>query len=278
MNRRRTRALLKARRHPEAPSQSPTASGGILAYRRLAVRPTGVAPPTRTVRPKAFAQHVTGLRAAGVSVVPLEDVTAASGARVSITFEGAYACALHEGMPLVEALGIPVTIFVSGCEIGTGALSDDDWPSRDVVPASMVRPLTAPELERLARHPLVSLGVYVPARPREGSRPSSFPGSIPDALAASVAGLRRFTDVAGLPVAFAPEWAAWGRPGGLLARAAEAAGCTQAVTQVDAPVGPEADPLALPRLGVYDWDTSATLLAKLRGEHGCRGRANRRAS
>lgn len=238
----------------------------VLSYRRLADRVSGLAPLTQTVRPCAFAEHVAGLAEAGVRFVSVADLHAASGPAVALSVDGAFSCAVEGALPVLERQGVPVTVFVSGAEVDAAHLGDDDWEDRDRAPASVIRPLSATGVVSLVTHPLVTVGAYVPAvRDAKGRL-----GDPAVALAASVDGLRRYTPVDRLVVAFAPGWNPYGRT---LSEAARAVDAEAAVTRNAGLAGPEAGPQSLSRLSVFDWDTPATLLAKLSGRHGCAARA-----
>lgn len=74
-----------------------------------------------------------------------------------ITFDDAYADFHSRVMPLVEALRLPVTLYVP-----TGFIDEPGKPpiSRDVSDAARLQPVTWPQLEEIAASPLVTIGSH----------------------------------------------------------------------------------------------------------------------
>jgi peptidoglycan/xylan/chitin deacetylase (PgdA/CDA1 family) len=88
--------------------------GLILMYHRVA-SPTHD-PHALAVHPRRFAEHVEILRGRG-DVVPLRDLThPARGHRLAVTFDDGHADNAIVARPLLEAAGLPATMFVTaGC-------------------------------------------------------------------------------------------------------------------------------------------------------------------
>lgn len=113
--------------HPAGPARRHGAGIGkppvILMYHRVA--DLALDPQCLAVRPERFAAHLEVLHGIG-RVMPLADLVAAmttgdvpDGA-VAVTFDDGYADNLGVAAPLLEAHGVPATVFVTA-----GALEDD---------------------------------------------------------------------------------------------------------------------------------------------------------
>ena len=107
---------------PAKPRSGAAARAVVLMYHRIAALETD--PQLLAVRPDRFRNHLAGLRGVGTPV-PLARV--AEGLRggelperaIAVTFDDGYADNLETAKPLLEAAGIPATVFVTTGPLGS---------------------------------------------------------------------------------------------------------------------------------------------------------------
>ncbi len=239
---------------------------GILLYHRVTPRVEGVPTPTDNVTPDRFRSQLTGLLDRGYSVASLEDLIEAQhrGHRlpartVAITFDDAYHSVYCQAWPILRELGLPATLFVSTAYLDSAdPLPFDRWARRHrhAVPAVSYRPATALECREMAASGLIAIGSHGHLHDDFRGRPDEFRAD----LAMSIERLDSHFGRRTWPLAFP-----YGRFDDELVAATRTSGVACAVTTRAELITPGTDRYALGRFNVYQFDTGATLDAKLQG-------------
>jgi peptidoglycan/xylan/chitin deacetylase (PgdA/CDA1 family) len=231
----------------------------------------GFAPPFYNVEPKRFSEQLTGLLERQFQFWPLSRVLAAAQRGeplpprvVVLTFDDAYGNVYTQAWPILKRLGLPATVFMATAYLDSNEpFPFDPWglAHRGRVPAETYRLLKTAECREMAESGLVEIGSHTHTHQDFRGQPDLFRADVSQ----SVDLLRdRFaTD----HVLFCFPW------GGLhngfasdeLALAAQAAGVACGLTTGTALANHLDSPFKWGRLNVFDWDTGATLAAKLGG-------------
>lgn len=146
-----------------------------------------------SVSPRAFRRHVEFLASGRVRVVPLAEVHSSTGEHVvAITFDDGVANFATEAWPLLEAHGLPATMFVVTSRVGTdnswGGYADPRVPTLKLLDWDRLGDMAAqglelgahsrthPHLDRLSESALLDevQGSAEDLERRGGVRPSSF--------------------------------------------------------------------------------------------------------
>lgn len=103
----------------------------ILAYHRVVPDLGGSQRPTWSVTPDMLASQLVALLDAGMQPARLSELAASSessAARFCVTFDDGYANTFFYAAPVLAALGVPATVFVSTAYLGSNQrLPFDDW-------------------------------------------------------------------------------------------------------------------------------------------------------
>lgn len=190
------------------------------------------------VTPQLLRSHIEWLRRANFELVSLLELRdrLLSGRSVdglaAITFDDALVGVHRHGLPILQDLEVPATVFAVTDRIGRRA---DWWPGSD-------RVMNASQLRELSE-----LGIDVGAHTRtHASLPSLSPAGVTDEVHGSRKALQ---DLLGLPIElFAYPFGHVDQP---VREAVRAAGYTAAFTFHNGRVLPGADPLLLPRLTMW---------------------------
>jgi glycosyltransferase involved in cell wall biosynthesis/peptidoglycan/xylan/chitin deacetylase (PgdA/CDA1 family) len=247
---------------------------GVLTYHRVISEMPGIDMPTYNVRPDRFRAQIAGLLARGFHVWPLRRVLdygrkglEVPDKTVVITFDDGYECVYHHAWPVLRELGAPATVFVSTQYLDSSRpFPFDPWGRRlqACLPPEAYRPLRSAQCDEMLKSGAIELGSHTHSH-------GDFRGE-PMALRADIA---RSLDV--LRSRFRCGAALFAFPFGNpfqgfvsddLVTAARRAGVVCGLTTRPATIDPAADPFSWGRFTVYDWDTAATLAAKLGGRYG----------
>ena len=247
------------------------AGTGVLMYHRFADPVPGLPAPTWNVPPAKLRRQLRGLLKLGFKPARLEDVVDArlAGEPVDprafvVTMDDGYRNNLTAGLPIFEALGVPVTLFVA-----TGYLDSpdpypfDDWAAKGDAraPREAWVPMTTAECRRFAASPLVSLGAHTHTHQDFRGRPREFAADV----RACCGVLRREFGVERPAFAFPYGTPERGFSRGVLAEALRTTPVRAAVTTADERVRADSDVFDLGRFTATEFDTAATLAAKLDG-------------
>jgi peptidoglycan/xylan/chitin deacetylase (PgdA/CDA1 family) len=244
---------------------------GILGYHRIVAEVPGFAPPFYNVEPKHFSEQLTGLLERHFQFWPLSRVLAAAQRReplpprvVVLTFDDAYGNVYSQAWPILKRLELPATVFLATAFLDSEEpFPFDPWglAHRGLVPTETYRPLKTAECREMADSGLVEIGSHTHTHKDFRGRPDAFRADVLH----SVELLRdRFAID---PVMFCFPWGAVhnGFASGELALAAQDAGATCGLTTEIAVINHLDSPFKWGRFNVFDWDTGATLAAKLGG-------------
>ncbi len=244
---------------------------GILLYHRIAAAVPGVPAPTLNVTPRRFREQLAGLLARGFCFWPLRRVLqhrergqALPPRTVVVTFDDGFANNCTRAWPVLRELGIPATVFVSTAFLDSDApFPFDRWGQtwRGRVPAEAYRPLTSAECRAMAGSGLIDFGAHTHTHQDFRGRPEELRRDLAQCLAAMG---QRFGEQAPL-FAFPFGRRHSGHSGDDLVAAVRQAGVTCALTTEGELADLRNDPFSWGRFNAYDWDTSATLAAKLDG-------------
>ena len=244
---------------------------GVLMYHRFADPVPGLPAPTWNVPPAKLRRQLRGLLKLGFEPARLEDVIDArlAGEPVDprafvVTIDDGYRNNLTAGLPVFEALGVPVTLFVA-----TGYLDSDepypfdDWDGKGDAraPRDAWAPMTTAECRRFAASPLVSLGAHTHTHQDFRGRPREFAADVRECCRV----LRRDFGVERPAFAFPYGTPERGFSRGVLAEALKTTPVRAAFTTADERVREDSDVFDWGRFTATEFDTAATLAAKLDG-------------
>lgn len=240
---------------------------GVMTYHRVAPRVAGRPAPNLNVTPRRMRQQLAGLLARGYepwtlrrAVQTHEAGGAVPGNALIVVFDDGYAGVLRHGLPVLAELGVPATVFLPTDHLDTdsprpfdpwaaacGAGQEDAW-----------RILTSDECRQLQQSGLVELGSHTHRHEDLRGRPVDLQRDI----ARSVEVLRERFGVA-RPLFSFP----FGHQGPSERDAARRAGVVCGLTTDCQLVRPGDDPFAWGRFGAEQFDTAASLAAKLNGTY-----------
>lgn len=240
---------------------------GILTYHRIAP-PVGSGPaPTWNVTPRRFRAQLEGLLARGYRPRPLRELLAAGQTlppvgTFAVTFDDGYENVYRHAWPVLEALGVPATIFLTTAYLDSASpFPFDDWPQAgsEKVAAETWRPLSSDQCAAMALGGLVEFGSHTHTHQVFRGRPQALELD----LRTSAAVLRDRFGVT-LPTFAFP----YGIAGTELAEAARRAGMRCSLSTAAALIRPGSDPFTWGRFGVDESDTASTIAARLDGWYG----------
>ena len=259
---------------PLGPVVDRTAGTGVLMYHRFADPVRGLPEPTWNVPPDRLHAQLSGLLERGYRAARLEELLARIDAAEPIdpksfvvTIDDGYLNNLTRGLPVFEALGVPVTLFVATGFVGSPCpYPFDDWAGKGhpTAPRESWAAMSAPELRRFADSEFVSLGVHTHTHQDFRGRPELFAADVAESCRA----LRRSFGVERPAFAFPYGTRERGFSGGELQRVVERTPVSCALTTADERVRCTSDRFDLGRFTATAADTGATLAAKLDGRFG----------
>ncbi len=250
------------------------AAVGILVYHRVAANTVGVPSPTMNVTPMAFRRQLAGLRELGYAIWPLRRLLAHRQAgepipgRVAVvTFDDGFGNVHGAAWPVLRDLGLPATVFLNTAFLDSpGPFPFDRWglTYQGHVPSGSYRPLTREECRELHASGLVELGAHTHTHQDFRGRPDEFRHD----LTLNVGQLRETFGLNDATFAFPFGRRSWGYTSDELIEAARATGVLCGLTTEATPVNVCDDPFGWGRFNCYEWDTAATLAAKIEGWYG----------
>ena len=246
---------------------------GILVYHRVTEVVPGVPVPTINVPPARFRAHLAGLLARGFAARPLTELLDRPAAEpvpprtFVVTFDDGYENVYTHAWPVLRELKIPATVFVNTAFLGNDRpFPFDLWGNAHAaaVPPDAYRSLTLAQCHEMAAGGLVEIAAHTHTH-------ADFRGR-PDALRADlhtcVNALRDEFKLNRVAFAFPFGRKALGYVCDELLEAARQAGVACALTTEAELVDPRSDPFGWGRFNAYQWDSAATLAAKLAGWYG----------
>lgn len=247
----RTLEYLRGARH--ARGRMSASAAVVLAYH--AVADLGDDPLRRWgVPPRRFAEQLDGLRAAGWTFVDLEAFLRGIQGKeplprraALVTFDDAYADVLSEGVPILEQRGIPAVAFAVAGLVG----GVNEWSRADARRQAL--------LDAEGLQALIAGGVVVGSHAKTHRRLPTVPQ---DELADEMRGSADALEALGLPrpTVLAYPYGEWDAG---VARAAHEAGYAAAFAIHPGVADRVSNRYALPRIEVFDDDTSRTLRLKI---------------
>ena len=244
---------------------------GVLMYHRFADPVPGLPAPTWNVPPARLRRQLRGLLDLGFKPARLEDVLDArlAGEPVDprafvVTIDDGYQNNLTRGLPVFEALRVPVTLFVATGYLGSSdPYPFDDWAAKGDAraPRDAWRPMTTAECRAFAASPWVSLGAHTHTHQDFRGRPAEFAADVAECCRV----LRRDFGVERPAFAFPFGTPELGYSRGELAAALRSTPVRAALTTADERVRPGDCPFDWGRFTATAHDTAGTLAAKLDG-------------
>jgi peptidoglycan/xylan/chitin deacetylase (PgdA/CDA1 family) len=263
--------------------RSPT-QFGILLYHRIVPTVAGLPAPTWNVEPRRFREQLVGLLEQGFTAWPLTRALAAYAGREAtpervfiVTFDDAYASVFQHAWPVLRELDVPATVFLSTAYLDqSGPFPFDDWGTthRDTAPPDAYRPLSRDECRRMCDRGLIGLGSH--AHTHQDLRGK--PDELRRELQRSLPIVRELSGQADVAFAFPYGRRHSGHASDELIEAARSCGVSAALTTEAETVDVCTEPWGWGRFNVYDWDTGATLAARLAGWYGWAPRLQARLS
>ena len=256
---------------------------GILTYHRISPVVQGVPSPTHNVTPDRFREHVAGLLVRGFTVWPLAELLRYNAVgkpvpprTIALTFDDGFQSVYTEALPILREFHVPATVFLATAYLdGTAPFPFDAWGRnhRDTLPPASYRPLTVDQCREMLDSGLIDLGAHTHTHRDMRGRPNLFR----EDLQISVDSLR--TTFALTDVMFAFPFGAKhsGFSGPQLASVAKLTGVTCGLTTDCSLNNSGSDPFQWGRFNAFEWDTSATLVAKLDGWYTWAARVKRLA-
>jgi peptidoglycan/xylan/chitin deacetylase (PgdA/CDA1 family) len=240
---------------------------GILMYHRVVDPPKGVPLPTWNVAPARFRQQLSGLLKRGFRPWSLQRVlaTVANGETLPervfvVTFDDGHESVYRRAWPILRELKIPATIFLATAYLDSQKrFPFEDWPpaGTDRVPADTWRPMTVAHCLEMATDEAIDFGLHTHTH-QEFSRRSSAEFSTDLRLNEVFIRERLHRE----PIGFAFPW---GRTSDNMRSALRQLQVSCGLTTVGTPVDIRDATVNWGRFDVAEWDTAATLAAKLDG-------------
>lgn len=257
---------------------------GILLYHRIAPVPSRLPVPTWNVPPYRFRDQLTGLLDRGYIAWSLQRALQAHASgeptperAFVVTFDDAYASVFLNAWPVLRELNVPATVFLSTAYLDLpGPFPFDDWGTvyRDAAPSDAYRPLTRDECRQMCDSGLIELGSHTHTHTDLRGRPAE----LRQELQSSIEIVRELSGQTDVPFAFPYGRRHSGHVSDALIQAARQSGVTTALTTEPEAINLREAPFPWGRFNAYDWDTSATLAARLAGWYGWAPRLQARLS
>jgi len=253
---------------------------GILMYHSVSPCVPGLPERPYNVTPDVFRKQLVGLLRSGHRFVKLSEVLAAHRdgvllpRTVVLTFDDVYESIYRHAFPIMKELQVPGAAFLSTSFVGSqDPFPFDDWARihQAHVPPQEYRPLSWDQCHEMHESGCFEFGVHTHSHLDFRGKADAFRKD----LVQSIEIIRQQFQLPSVPFAFPFGATAQGYAGGELQLAAKAAGTSCALTTDGELIDPTTDdPYAWGRLAVFEWDTSATLAAKLANWYSLARRAN----
>jgi peptidoglycan/xylan/chitin deacetylase (PgdA/CDA1 family) len=255
---------------------------GILMYHRVVVSPRGVRAPTWNVTPERFRAQLAGLLRHGYRPWPLRKVLAAhlAGEELPhktfvVTFDDGYENVYRHAFPILRDLQVPATIFLATGYLDSPApFPFDAWQGAGSteLPADIWKPLTSAQCANMLASGLIELGGHTHSHDDFRSRPDELRHD----LALSLETLRTRFGLTEATLAFPYGYGCRGNDGPALAEVAQEAGMLCALTTDEEVVRSRDDCFNWGRFTASNFDSAASLTAKLNGTYSRMRRAWKR--
>lgn len=241
---------------------------GVLTYHRVCARRPGRDLPPLCVTPERMRRQLKGLIDRGYEPWPLSRLREAHAAGelperpvFAVAFDDGYGCLYESAFPVLRELQVPATIFIPTAWMGlAGPFSFDDWHwAGDPRCVSDWRPLTLSACHTMLQSGVIELGSH-------GHRHLDFRGNTAGFaadLATSVQFLRQEFGLEAPP--FSLPFGAWQDDWLPIVKRAGVSCCLTTECQL---IGRDDDPFTWGRFGAEQYDSPATLAAKLDGWYG----------
>ncbi len=249
-------------------------SFGILMYHRIAPHVPGVPRPQFNVTPERFRRQIVGLLGRGFNVWPLRKVIkyqlhgiAVPSRTAVITFDDGFETVYTRALPVLRELDVPATVFVSTAYLNSASpFPFDSWGINysGRVPPETFRPMTAAQCRELSESGLVELGAHTHTHQDFRGRTDVFRKD----LQVSVDIMRSRFSVEEPAFAFPYGDSRCGFASDKMSAAAKQFGAICSLTTDAELVDLRTDPFHWGRFNIFQWDTGATIAAKLDGWYG----------
>ena len=244
---------------------------GVLMYHRCCPSAGGPDAPTLNVTPDQLRAQLAGLKARGAVFRSLPSVIADREAgrpvpreTVVVTFDDGFACVARHALPVLQELNVPASVFIcTGLVDNGGPMPFDPWGMRMAgrVPEDSYRSVSAREVRTMLDSGLIDVGAHTHSHADFRGRPSE----LRDDLARCAAVLKMRWNIERPTFAFPFGTPSLGFADARLRDAAKAAGMSCSLTSECRINDVTGDPYRWGRLNVFEWDTAATLQARLHG-------------
>jgi peptidoglycan/xylan/chitin deacetylase (PgdA/CDA1 family) len=244
---------------------------GIVTYHRFSPTIPGFPPPTQNVTPDSFRAHVAGFLNRGFTIWPLRELLRYNALgwptpprTIALTFDDGFQSVYTEAWPILREFHVPATIFLATAYLdSTAPFPFDSWGLDHCqrLPPSAYRPLTVAQCREMAESGLIDLGAHTHTHRDLRGQPDCFREDLQtsvDILAATF-GLSEVM----FAFPYGARYAGFADPE--LATAAKLAGVNCGLTTECSLIDSKSDPFAWGRFNAFEWDTPATLVAKLDG-------------
>jgi peptidoglycan/xylan/chitin deacetylase (PgdA/CDA1 family) len=249
----------------------PDQAFGVLMYHRVTELTSGTPAPSYNVRPGRFRAQLAGLLRAGYTAWPLRRVLECHEEQRPIprktfvvTFDDGYANVHHYALPILQELQIPATIFLATAYLDSRhPFPADNWSvaGKDVVPPLSWMPLSTQQCRELQASGLIELGAHTHTHQDFRHRAAELYLDMVECLEV----LRDRFGVSDSTFAFPYGTRELGFCSPEMTAAVQAAGARCAFSTDDGLVFPDQDRYGWGRMEVDDYDTGASLAARLSG-------------
>lgn len=244
---------------------------GILMYHRVVDWTRGVPEPTWNVTPKLFRQQLEGLLRRGFTPWPLRQVLKYEREGQSIprqvfvvTFDDGYENVYTRAFPILSELKVPATLFLTTAYLDSSQpFCCDDWiaAGEERVPQEAWRPLRTEQCRAMQRSGWVELGAHTHTHDDFRNRPDA----LRQDLQTNLEELQQRFGLEDATFAFPFGSPSLGFAGPPLSDVAQEVGLLCSLTTQQKLVYPGNSPFDWGRFPAEQYDTSATLAAKLNG-------------
>ncbi len=236
---------------------------GVLTYHRVASRDE--AAPPLTVSPARFRAQLSGLLRRGFRPFALEDLVRRSEAgepiprrAFAVVFDDGYQGVATQAFPILAALGVPATVFLPTAFLDQdGPYPFDPWleAGKDAAQADLWRPLTRDACRRMVQSGWIQLGSHTHWHRDYSHRPQELEQDLRQSL-----GVLRELGVERPAFSFP-----FGKVDASLMAVVRQMNLLCCLTTDCQLVRPQDDATSWGRFGAEQYDTPATLAAKLNG-------------
>lgn len=244
---------------------------GMLMYHRCCERPSNSARPTMNVTPQRLEQQLQGLLDRGFIIRPLPEVIsdlerglAIDRKTLVVTFDDGFAGMHRYVLPILKRLDITASVFVCTKFIGSNdPMPFDPWGQQHagLVDDICYRSVNDRECQELVDSGHFDIGAHTHSHEDFRGRPADFEAD----MTQCVRELQERFGIKNPTFAFPFGTPALGYSDSSLVDAAKRVGIRSALTTAPHVINAQTDRFALGRFNAFQWDTAATLQARLHG-------------